>query len=90
MTRKQIPVLLTLIAASITALATYFNGYSLKDMTIALLATIVAFYFIGSVIKMILDSFEKKNNEAKEKEASENGEVIEKEVITETEEENGN
>lgn len=88
MTRKQIPVLLTLIAASITALLTYFNDYSLKDMSIALLATIVAFYFIGSVIKMILDSFEKKNNE--EKEVPDSGEVIEKEAVTETEEEKGN
>ncbi|MCQ2523952.1 MAG: hypothetical protein MJ123_06380 [Lachnospiraceae bacterium] len=88
MTKKEIPVLLTLTAAAITALSTYFNGYSLKEMTIALLATIVAFYFIGSVIKTILDSFDKKNSETEE--VSESGEVIEKEAVPEQNEENGN
>jgi len=72
--RKQLPLLLMLIAGAITSLTVYFRGLGLKTMLIALLAALVIFYFIGSVIKMILDSFEKKN----ENRVSEEGEVIEK------------
>ena len=43
-------------------------------MLIALLAALVAFYFLGTIIKMILDSFDKKNADR----VSEEGEVIEK------------
>lgn len=88
MTSKKIPVLITLMAASITALLTYFRGYSLKNMSIALLATIVVFYTIGCIVKMIIDSFEKKNSEAEK--VSDSGEVIEKEATPENTEENGN
>lgn len=81
MTRKQMPLVLMLVAGSATSLITYFRGASLKTMLIALLATLVAFYFMGSVIKMILDSFEKANETAK---VSDEGEVIEKEPDEET------
>lgn len=83
MTRKQLPLILMLIAGAVTSLTVYFRGLGLKTMSIALLATLVAFYFLGSVIKLILDSFDKKN----EDEVSEEGEVIEKEASEETEEE---
>lgn len=79
MTRKQMPMILMLVAGSVTALITYFRGYSLKNMSIALLATLVAFYFIGCIIKMMLDSFDKKNQAEKEA-ISEEGEVIEKDA----------
>lgn len=82
MTRKQLPLLLMLIAGAITSLTVYFRGLGLKTMLIALLAALVIFYFIGSVIKMILDSFEKKN----ENRVSEEGEVIEKAPDEETNE----
>ncbi len=75
MTRQKMPLILMLLAGLVTALVAYYRNYTLMDMLIALLATLVIFYFIGSVIKMILDSFDRKNNAEIEKE----GEVIEKE-----------
>lgn len=84
MTRKQMPLVLMLVAGSATCLITYFRGYTLKTMLIALLATLVAFYFMGSIIKMILDSFDKANEKAK---VSDEGEVIEKEPSEEPTEE---
>lgn len=83
MTRKQLPLILMLIAGAVTTLTVYFRGLGLKTMTIALLATLVAFYFLGSIIKMILDSFDKKNID----EVSEEGEVIEKDASEEEPEE---
>ena len=74
MKRQKLPAILMLSAAAITALIVYFKGYGLKVMLIALLAVLVIFYIIGSAIKMVLDSFEKRNSER----VSDEGEVIEK------------
>ncbi|MBO7600128.1 MAG: hypothetical protein J6S95_03130, partial [Lachnospiraceae bacterium] len=60
---------------------------TLNAMLVALLSTLVVFYFIGCVIKMILDSFDKKN----ERKVADEGEVIEKEPVTDNEsQEDGN
>ena len=78
--RRQLPLLLMLIAGAITTLTVYFKGLGLKTMLIALLAAFVAFYFLGSLIEYILDSFDKKT----EPEVSDEGEVIEKEASAST------
>lgn len=75
MTRRQMPLVLMLTAGLVTSLFTYFKGYKLSSMLIALLATLVVFYMIGCIIRMILDSFDKKNKE----QVAPEGEVIEKE-----------
>lgn len=77
MNRKQLPLLLMLIAGAITTLTIYFKGLGLKTMLIALLAAFVTFYFIGSLVEYILASFDKKNTP----EVSDEGEVIEKEAV---------
>ena len=75
--RKQLPLLLMLIAGAITTLTVYFKGLGLKTMLIALLAALVIFGFIGSLIEYILNSFDRNQNS----EVSEEGEVIEKEPV---------
>ncbi|MCR5278158.1 MAG: hypothetical protein K6E19_01840 [Lachnospiraceae bacterium] len=74
MDRKKIPAILMLSASAITSLIVYFRGYGLKVMVIALAAVLIAFYIIGSVIRMVLDSYYKANEE----QVSDEGEVIEK------------
>ena len=76
MKRRQLPLLLMLIAGAITTLTVYFKGLGLKTMLIALLAAFVTFYFIGSLVEYTLDSFDKKSAP----EVSDEGEVIEKEA----------
>lgn len=85
MTRKQLPLVLMLLAGAVTSITVYFRGLGLKTMLIALLATLVAFYFIGSLIKMVLDSFYKENEAA----AQDEGSVIEKEADEQTTEGDG-
>ncbi|MCQ2519330.1 MAG: hypothetical protein MJ107_02240 [Lachnospiraceae bacterium] len=82
MTRKEMPLVLMLLAGLVTSLVAYFRGFKLSSMLIALLSTLVVFYIIGCIVKMILDSFEKKNNE---KVVETEGEVIEKEPSSEEE-----
>ncbi len=74
MDRKKIPAILMLTASAITALIVYFRGYGLKVMIIALFAVLVIFYIIGSVVKLVMDSYYKANEEL----VSDEGEVIEK------------
>ncbi|MCR5310330.1 MAG: hypothetical protein K6E32_02785 [Lachnospiraceae bacterium] len=74
MKRKQIPALLMLTAAAVTAIIVYARHMGLKVMVIALLVVLIVFYIIGTGIKMVLDSFEQKNSE----QVSDEGEVIEK------------
>ncbi|MCR4962078.1 MAG: hypothetical protein K6A74_11515 [Lachnospiraceae bacterium] len=83
MTRRQMPLVLMLTAGLVTALFTYFKGFDLSSMLIALLATLVIFYMIGCIIRMILDSFEKQDKET----VAPEGEVIEKEPEPENENE---
>ncbi len=74
MDRKKIPAILMLSASAVTALIVYFRGYGLKVMIIALFTVLVVFYIIGSVIKLVMDSYYKANEES----VSDEGEVIEK------------
>lgn len=76
MERRQLPLILMLLAGGMTAIIAYFKNFSLLNTLIALFAVMVLFCFIGSIIKYVLDSFDKAN----EKKVSDEGEVIEKEA----------
>ena len=53
-----------------------YMAYDIRTLLIILLLTLLIFYFLGSIIKALLDRFEKQN----EKASLDNGEVIEKEA----------
>lgn len=76
MSRKTLPLLLMLIAGAVTSITVFFRNLGLLTMLIALLASLITFYFIGSIIVYVLDSFDRKN---KAMFVSDEGEVIEKE-----------
>lgn len=73
MNRKNLPLLLMLIAGAVTAIMTFVLRYPLKSKLQALLIVLLIFYFIGSLIKWMLDLFDKQN-EAK---TDEEGEAVE-------------
>lgn len=75
MKRKSIPSILMLSAAAVTVIIVYFRDLGLKTMLIALLCVLVIFYFLGSVIEMVLNRFDEENNQK----VADEGEVIEKE-----------
>lgn len=75
MNRQKLPLVLMLIAGAVTSLTVYSRNLGLKTMLIALLASFIAFYIIGELIRMALDNIDKKNEV---KEVSDEGEVIEK------------
>ena len=77
MNRKYLPLLLMLSAGAFTAIMTTVFEYSLKDKLLLLLGVLLLFCFLGSLVKSLLDYFDKQNA----KKAEEDGEVIEKDAI---------
>ena len=77
--RRLIPPFVMLLAGAITSITMRILHYEMKTMLIVLLCVLVGFYIAGSVIKYMLDRFEKQIEEA----YMEEGEVIEKELAEE-------
>lgn len=84
MKRKLLPPFIMLVAGLIASIRTFFLHYDTKSSLIILLVVLVVFYVLGSILKYVLDTFDKEN----EKKALDEGEVIEKEAEEESETEN--
>ena len=81
MDRKYLPILLMLSGGAVISIIAFVKGFTLLDTLIALLVVFVVFYILGSVIKWLLDVFDRQNAKA----ALDAGEVIEKEKSSESE-----
>jgi len=75
MNRKNMPLILMLVAGVVTCIITYIQKYSILEKLLSLFFVLLLFYFLGSLLKWTLDYFEEQN----EKKNAEEGEVIEKE-----------
>ena len=73
--RNSIPLLLMLIAGAITCVFTFIHNYPIWAKLFSLLIVLLVFYFLGSLLRWTLDTFDIQNA----KRAKEEGEVIEKE-----------
>lgn len=76
MNRKNLPLLLMLTAGAVTCIITFIQDYSVLAKLVSLLAVLVIFYLLGSVLRWTLDRFDRQNEEKR----GEEGEVIEKET----------
>lgn len=85
MNTNKIPALVMLLAGAVAVIVTYINHYSLEDMLVVLILTLIFFLILGVVIKLIFDSFH--IEEPDEDRVDDEGEVVEK---TELSEENEN
>lgn len=75
MNRKNLPLILMLIAGAVTCVINLIRQYSIISQLTVLLIVLVLFYTLGSLIKWTLDYFDEQN----ENFFSGEGEVIEKE-----------
>lgn len=76
MNRRYMPIILMLVAGAVTCIITYMKNYSISAKLISLAVVLVLFYALGSILKYLLDNFEKQN----EKKNKEEGEVIQKDA----------
>lgn len=83
MNRKNMPLILMLVAGAVTCIITFIQKYSVLSKLVSLLIVLLVFYFLGSLLRWTLDYFDKQN----EKKSKEEGEVIKKETENEEEKE---
>lgn len=76
MNRNNLPLILMLVAGAVTCLVLFFSEYTIFYRLLILFLVLLFFYIFGSIIKLMLDYFDDKN----EKSNKESGEVIEKEA----------
>lgn len=55
MKRRNIPLILMLVAGAVTGIITCVKGYSIVEKLTALLISLVVFYLIGVCFKILLD-----------------------------------
>ena len=63
MNRKNMPLFLMLIAGACTCIVTLVKSYSVLASLVALFAVMLLFYCLGSVIRLLLDQFDRQNEE---------------------------
>ena len=68
-----------LLAGAVTCIITFIQDYPITERLVILLAVLVLFYLIGSILVWTLNFFDHQNDEKRKSE----GEVIEKEASTE-------
>ena len=73
MNRKNMPLLLMLIAGACTCIITLVRSYSVLASLVALFAVMLLFYCLGSAIRLLLDRFDRQNEEKEAGAGSEGG-----------------
>lgn len=76
MNREKLPMILMLVAGAITCIINLIQNYSILRSLVSLFIVLVLFFFLGSIMKWTLNSFDREN----EKRNQEAGEVMEKET----------
>ena len=76
---KMFPLIIMLIAGSVTSIMTYYFEYEIKTALLVLLSVLLIFYLLGLLLINVIVSFDKKNEEERIAREQEEGMVLEKE-----------
>lgn len=76
MNRRNMPLILMLVAGTVTCIITFIQKFSILNKLVSLLIVLLIFYFLGSLLRWTLDYFDQQN----EIKSKAEGEVIEKET----------
>ncbi|MCM1538342.1 MAG: hypothetical protein NC254_08090 [bacterium] len=76
---KQLPAEIMLLGGAVAVIVTYARGFSLREILLIVLASLLGFYILGLILKRIFDSFRIRQKGQEESGTPEEGEVIEKE-----------
>lgn len=74
MNRKNLPLLMMLIAGAVMCVVSYVQEFSILAKLVSLFVVFVVFYLLGNVFVWVLNYFDRQNEER----LREEGEVIEK------------
>ena len=74
MNRKNMPLILMLTAGACTCIVTMVQAYSVLASLVALFAVMLLFYCLGSGVRLLLDRFDRQNEEKAKQEQEEKAE----------------
>ena len=80
---KMIPLIIMLVAGSITSIMTYCFQYEIKTALLVLLSVLLVFYLLGLILINVIVSFDKKNEEERKAKEEAEGIVFEKDSTLE-------
>ena len=80
------PLLLMLITGACTCIVTLVKSYSVLASLVALFTVMLLFYCLGSVIRFLLDRFDRQNEEKAKKEQEEKEKALQEEEAAGSEE----
>ena len=80
---KMFPMILMLVAGSVTSIMTYYFQYEIKAALLVLLSVLLVFYCLGLMLISVIQSFDRKNEEERKAKELEEGVVLEKEETAE-------
>lgn len=83
------PLLLMLIAGACTCIITLVRSYSVLASLVALFAVMLLFYCLGSAIRLLLDRFDRQNEEKAKQEQAKQEQEAKAEEAAATEEDAG-
>ena len=77
MNRKNMPLILMLTAGACTCIVTMVQAYSVLASLVALFAVMLLFYCLGNGVRLLLDHFDRQNEEKEKQEQEEKAEQAE-------------
>ena len=82
MNRKNLPLIIMLIAGAVISIIAFVRDYELVEKLIMLLITLIVFYGLGSLLVFTMNHFDKVNEQKRleeEKKAAEEAKLAEEE-----------
>ncbi len=82
MNRKNLPLIIMLIAGAVISIIAFVRDYELVEKLLMLLITLIVFYGLGSLLVFTMNHFDKVNEQKRleeEKKASEEAKLAEEE-----------
>lgn len=80
---KLFPVILMLVAGSITSIMTYYFQYEFKAALLVLLSVLLVFYLLGMLFVKVILFFDRANEVRRKEQEEQEGLVLEKEALPE-------
>lgn len=82
MNKKNLTLIMMLVAGLVTVVITYIMNYSIVAKLGILLAVLAVFYFIGTIIVNVIEHFEKQNQKLQEEKEKAEKEAAEAALAT--------
>lgn len=89
MNRKNMPLILMLTAGACTCIVTMVQAYSVLASLVALFAVMLLFYCLGNGVRLLLDRFDRQNEEKAKQEQEQEEKAEQEDPVSEDAQQKG-